>query len=112
MSIEEGARRLGLALERADGQARFSGHAMRVGGIQSLARAGFDPWLSVVVSPQQQRGVWVHPRRAACFLDFIVGTSCAEPPVGHMSEICRWLIAGPCMRHAGRGPYSTEGRCG
>ena len=64
MTIEEGARRLGLALERADGQARFSGHAMRVGGIRSLARAGFDPWLIALLSRHSSNAVFGYIRDA------------------------------------------------
>ena len=43
-TIVEAARRGGMAVQRPDGVVRLTGHSLRIGGAQSLSRAGFDPW--------------------------------------------------------------------
>ena len=74
------ARYLGLEVQRADGSRRFTGHALRVGGAQSLSRAGFDAWAIALLARHSSQAVlgyirgtpllasaWMAPRAAIAF---------------------------------------------
>ena len=101
-TINVAARYLRLPLEWPDGKARYTGHALRVGGAQGLAHLGFDPWLIALISRHSSQAV----------LGYIRGAPLAGLPslAPRAAAAARAAAVERAIGRGGRGTSSDVGR--
>ena len=63
-TIQEAAKGLGLPALDPDGSEQLGGHAMRIGGAQSLSEAGFDTWAIALLARLGSSAVLGYVRNA------------------------------------------------
>ena len=63
-TIQKAAELLGRPLCWGDGTQKFTGHALRVGGAQSLARAGLDTWCIALLARHTSSAIFGYVRDA------------------------------------------------
>ena len=63
-TIQWAATKLGLQALHGDGQQRYTGHALRVAGAQSLAKAGLDTWCIALLARHSSSAIFGYIRDA------------------------------------------------
>ena len=63
-TVVSAAQRLGLPVRGPRGELRFTGHALRVAGAQSLSRGGLDPWAVALLARHSSSAVFGYIRDA------------------------------------------------